>query len=254
MRFSSHLSIDDMKILLIAPDDKKFIAERRPNQKLSTHLGAVDLSKLKAGKIKSNIGQTFTAVPATFLDLLQNSRRGPAVVLPKDAAAIISNSGLSCSDFVVDIGTGSGWLAAMLAHAVGPKGSVATYEIRKEFAQLAERNFKFLELKNVKIKLQDATKKINEKNADLITVDLPEPWLVLQHAGKALKVGKFLVAYCPQITQVIEFVSKLGSGFRLEKVLEVQEREWNIKPQNNIARPQHNALTHTAFLVFSRKL
>lgn len=251
MRFSLHLSIDDMKFLLIAPDDKRFIVEQS-KQKLSTHLGAIDLSKLKAGKIKSNIGQTFTAVPATFLDLLQNSRRGPAVVLPKDAAAIISNSGLSCSDSVVDIGTGSGWLAAMLAHAVGPKGSVVTYEVRKEFAQLAERNFKFLELKNVKIKLQDATKKINEKNADLITVDLPEPWLVLQHAGKALKVGKFLVAYCPQITQVIEFVSKLGNSFRLEKVLEVQERDWNV--HDKVCRPQHNALTHTAFLVFARKI
>ncbi len=253
MRFSSHLSIDDMKFLLIAPDDKRFVVEKS-KQKLSTHLGAIDLSKLKAGKIKSNIGQTFTAVPATFLDLLQNSRRGPAVILPKDAAAIISNSGLSCSDSVVDIGTGSGWLAAMLAHAVGPKGSVVTYEVRKEFAQLAERNFKFLELKNVKIKLQDATKKINEKNADLITVDLPEPWLVLQHAGKALKAGKFLVAYCPQITQIIEFASKLGNGFRLEKVLEVQEREWNVKPESKICRPQHNALTHTAFLVFARKI
>jgi len=244
-----------MKYLLIAPDNKRFIVERKPNQKLSTHLGMIDLSKLKSGKIKSNIGQIFIVLEANFLDLLQNSRRGPAVVLPKDAAVIITNSGLNCSDSVIDVGTGSGWLAAMLAHAVGPKGKVTTYEIRKEFAQLAEKNFKFLELKNVKIKLQDATQKINEKNADLITIDLPEPWLILKHAETVLKAGKFLVAYCPQITQVIELSSHLNKhNFKLEKVLEVQEREWNVKPESKICRPQHNALTHTAFLVFCRKL
>jgi tRNA (adenine57-N1/adenine58-N1)-methyltransferase len=241
----------DMKFLLIAPDDKRYVVEMQKS-KFSTHLGAIDLSKLKIGKIKSNTGQTFTVLPANFSDLLQHSRRGPAVVLPKDAAAIISHSGLSCGDSIVDIGTGSGWLASQLAHAVGPKGKVITYEVRKEFAQLAERNFKFLELNNVRVKLQDATKKIDEKNVDLITVDLPEPWLILKNTGKALKAGKFLVAYCPQITQVIEFVSKLGNSFRLEKVLEVNEREWNV--HDKVCRPQHNALTHTAFLVFSRKI
>ncbi len=241
----------DMKFLLIAPDDKRYVIEKS-KQKLSTHLGAIDLSKLKIGKIKSNTGQTFTVVPANFSDLLQHSKRGPAVVLPKDASAIIINSGLSCGDAVVDIGTGSGWLASMLAHAVGSSGKIITYEIRKEFVLLAEKNFKFLELNNVKVKLQDATKKINEKNVDLITVDLPEPWLILKNTGKALKAGKFLVAYCPQITQVIELVSKLGNSFRLEKVLEVQEREWKV--HDKVCRPQHNALTHTAFLVFCRKL
>ena len=93
------------------------------------------------------------------------------------------------------------------------------------------------------------------KNTDLITIDLPEPWLILQHAGKALKAGKFLVAYCPQITQVIELSKHLNKhNFKLEKVLEVQEREWNVKPESKICRPQHNALTHTAFLLFARKI
>jgi tRNA (adenine57-N1/adenine58-N1)-methyltransferase len=242
----------NMKVLLIAPDDKRYVVEAGKG-KFSTHLGAIDLSKLKIGKIKSNTGQTFTVLPANFSDLLQHSRRGPAVVLPKDASAIIINSGLSCGDIVVDIGTGSGWLASMLGHAVGSNGKVITYEVRKEFAQLAEKNFKFLELKNVKVKLQDATKKIDEKNVDLITVDLPEPWLILKNTGKALKTGKFLVAYCPQITQVMELASNLEKhNFKLEKVIEIQEREWKV--HDKVCRPQHNALTHTAFPVFSRKI
>lgn len=241
-----------MKYLLFAPDGKQFLLEKGKG-KFSTHLGAIDLSKLKAGKIKSNMGKTFSAVEATFIDLLLNSRRGPAVVLPKDAAAIIMHSGLSCGDTVVDIGTGSGWLAAMLANAVGPKGKVITYEVRKEFAQLSEKNFKFLGLKNIKIKVQNPIKKMSEKNADLITVDLAEPHLMLANAQKSLKSGKFLVAYCPQMTQVQEFISHLGKhSFRLEKTLEIQEREWNI--HDKVCRPQHNALTHTAFLVFARKL
>ncbi|MEM2874365.1 MAG: tRNA (adenine-N1)-methyltransferase [Candidatus Nanoarchaeia archaeon] len=241
-----------MYFLLIAPDGKIFLVQKN-KQAFSTHLGVINLSKLKAGKIKSSTGQIFSVVKPTFADLLQYSKRGPAVVLPKDAAAIVMYSGLSCGDFCIDVGTGSGWLAAILANAVGPKGKVVTYETKKDFLQLAEKNFKFFGFKNIKTKLQDATQQIDEKNADLVTVDIAEPWLILPQAQKALKKGKFFVAYCPQITQVQEFVSNLNRySFRLEKILEIHEREWKI--YNKICRPQHDALTHTAFLVFARRI
>lgn len=241
-----------MSFLLIAPDDKTFLVEKGKT-KFSTHLGAIDLSKLKIGKIKSNLGHTFSVVEPTFLDLLLHSKRGPAVVLPKDAAAIIMRSGISAGAEIVDVGTGSGWLAAMLANAVGPKGKVVTYEVRKEFAALAERNFKFLGLKNVEVKLQDAIQKIDERDLDLITVDLPEPERILKEAEKALRPGRFLVAYCPQITQVQELVKNLKCEmWKLEKVLEVSEREWLVK--DKVCRPRHDCLTHTAFLVFCRRV
>src|SRR3990167_162362 len=40
-------------------------------------------------------------------------------------------------------------------------------------------------------------------------------------------------------------------NIKLSKVLEVLEREWKIA--GDIARPEHNMLGHTAFLVFARK-
>jgi tRNA (adenine57-N1/adenine58-N1)-methyltransferase len=183
-------------------------------------------------------------------DLLKKAKRGPAVVLPKDFGAIAANTGLGNGWKVVDAGTGSGWLAMQIANIIGKEGKVYTYEIRKEFAKLAKENF--AKFKNVQLKQKDIYRGIAEKNLDLITIDLQEPWKVVKHAEKSLKAGGFFVAYCPQITQVIQLAKEIKkTKLKLVHVSETIERPWII--DGRIARPEHNILVHTAFLVFARK-
>lgn len=187
-----------------------------------------------------------------FTDLFKKAKRGPQVILLKDAALIAAYSGLESGCKVVDAGTGSGWLAAYLAKITAPKGEVITYERRKEFVKLAKQNFKLFKLKNIKIKNKDIYDGISEKNLDLITLDLQEPWKVISSAEKALKSGGYLVVYSPQITQVIEFVNALkNSKFKVEKIIEVLERHWKV--DGKIARPEFQMLGHTGFLTFARK-
>jgi tRNA (adenine57-N1/adenine58-N1)-methyltransferase len=55
-----------------------------------------------------------------------------------------------------------------------------------------------LELKNLKVKKKSIYEGIEEKEVDIITLDLPEPWLAVGPAEAALKVGGFIVSYLPQ--------------------------------------------------------
>src|SRR3990172_10165602 len=140
-----------------------------------------------------------TMAQPNILDILKKSKRGPATILPKDFGAIVANTGLGNGNIVVDAGAGSGWLAMQLANVVGDEGKVITYESRKEFVQLAKKNFDTFGFANVKIKHKDITKGILEKNVDVITLDLQDSWKAVKHAEKALKSGGFLAVYCPQI-------------------------------------------------------
>ena len=188
-----------------------------------------------------------------LLDFLRKAKRGPAVILGKDFGAIAASTGVGAGWKVVDAGTGSGWLAMQLANVVGSDGKVFTYENRKEFAKIAKENFAKAGFENIKLKVKDIYKGISEKNLDLITIDLQESWKTVKHAEKSLAAGGYFVAYCPQITQVIQLVKEIQkTKLKLVKVSETIERPWMI--HDKIARPEHQILGHTAFLVFARKI
>ncbi|MFH0868827.1 MAG: methyltransferase domain-containing protein [archaeon] len=186
-------------------------------------------------------------------DILRKARRGPAVILPKDFGAIAANTGLGNGWTVVDAGTGSGWLAMQIANVAGAEGLVTTYEHREEFAKIAADNFKKFGFDGIKLKVKDIYKGIAERDLNLVTIDLQEPWKVVKHAEKSLENGGYFVAYCPQITQAIKLAKYLAkTKLKLVKVSETIERDWIV--EGKIARPEHHLLGHTAFLVFARKI
>ena len=160
-------------------------------------------------------------------------------------------TGINKKSTVVDAGTGSGALSCYLAHICK---QVTTYDLRPEFIKIAERNKRFLGIKNLKLKKGDIYKKIAERNIDLIALDLPEPWKALDNAAKSLKTGGYLVAYLPQITQVLEFIKQLDAhkNFVYLKTFENIQRRWEI--YSRVARPESKMIGHTAFIVFARKI
>lgn len=217
-------------------------------QKISTKFGEVSLEK--KGKTKSHLGKEFIVFEPTFADLYSAAKRGPQAVLLKDAALIAAYTGIGKNSKVVDAGTGSGWLASYLARVVAP-AKVISYEVRDDFIKIAKENLKFLEVKNVQIKNKNVYNGIEEKNRDLVTLDLPEPWQV-KNLKQALRIGGYVVAYLLQMTQVTEFVNFLEKeSFFIERVIEINEREWEVR--GRVARPKFQQLNHTAFLVFARR-
>ncbi|MBS3163345.1 methyltransferase domain-containing protein [Candidatus Woesearchaeota archaeon] len=231
-----------MKIL-ITKDGRKYLKED-----INVSLNEGNIKKVKLGKNKTHSGKIVYAINPSFTDLTRFMKRGPAIVRNKDIGLIITETGINKNSLAVDAGAGTGYLAAYLANICK---KVVTYENRKEFFKIASNNFKFLKLKNIKIKQKDIYKGISEKNLDLITLDLMEPWKVLKYAPKSLKLGGFLVCYLPTINQVDKLIKNIKEQFMLVKTSELIERKWET---NNMIRPESRMIGHTGFLVFVRKV
>ncbi|HIJ11481.1 TPA: hypothetical protein HA278_05480 [Candidatus Woesearchaeota archaeon] len=202
----------------------------------------------KDGVVKSNKGKAFTVVTPTFPDLWDGLKRGPQVMIQKDIGMILAKTGVNKDSICVDAGGGSGSLCLSLANVCK---KVHVYEINPEHYDVIQRNVKMFGISNLDLKQENVYKGIAEKNVDLITLDLPEPWQVIEHLGGALKQGGHVVVYLPNLPQVKMFIDSCRDGLQVIETLELIERKWKI--DGRIMRPEFNMLGHTGFLVFCRK-
>jgi len=176
-------------------------------------------------------------------------RRGPQVILPKDIGIILSYSGVNKNSVCVDAGTGSGWLAVSLARVAK---QVYSYDLREDFLKIAEHNKISLGLDNLELKQGDVFKKIDEKNVDIVTLDLPGAEKALRNVKKALVPDGMVVGYMPHMEQVKKYAMKLESlGFVEVHTVEVIVRDLLVRKEG--VRPTNTGLWHTAYLVFARK-
>lgn len=243
-----------IKKVLITEQGKKFFA-RNLDEDLHTQHGFVkkeDLKKAKEGDIlKSNTDKEFFIFSPSFIDLYRKIKRDAQIIPLKDIGLIIAETGISREIRVLDAGSGSGALACFLA-AIAKE--VITYEIREDFIEIVKSNIEFLGLKNVKVKNIDIYNNVDDKDIDVIILDLPEPWKALENCAKALKAGGFLVSYSPSVPQVADFVNAVrkNKDFVYLKTSEIAEREWEVEERR--VRPKSKGIGHSGFLSFARKV
>jgi len=246
--------MEAIKLVLVS-DTGKHLYVRKLKQDYHCQYGLVDkkqLQKIKnSGSVKTNTGVELFAFAPSFIDAYRKIKRVPQIIPLKDVAAIVAETGVNKNSLVVDAGAGSGALALFLANIAK---KVVSYEIRKDFAAVAEENIKFLKLKNVAVKNKDVYNGIDEKNVDLVTLDLPEPWKALGAADKALKTGGFVVSYSPTIPQVSDFVTAAAKNknFLHIKTIEIIQREWEFNER--VIRPKSQPIGHSGFMTFLRKV
>lgn len=240
--------------VLISDDRKRFFFK---GIDIHTKYGFVkkeDIIKAKLGsKVKTQLGKEFTVISPSFIDKYMRIKRGPQIIPLKDLGMFISETGLEPNWKIVDAGSGSGALACFLANLV-PKGKVYTYDIRDDHLAITQENIKFLGLKNITAKQLDIYKSIPHKNMNMVTLDLPEPWLALENCVKALISGGFILSYSPCIPQVSDFVEKVKKTKSLMylKTIELIEREWEFEERK--IRPKTQQIGHSGFLSLVRKI
>ncbi|MFL6635901.1 MAG: protein-L-isoaspartate O-methyltransferase family protein [Massilia sp.] len=120
---------------------------------------------------------------------------GDVMLAPKFEARILQETGVKKHETVLEIGTGSGYMAALLAHRAA---KVTTVEINPETADLAKKNLANAGIHNVTVETGNGTQGW-EKNApyDVIVISgalevLPEAIL------KQVKVGGRIAAIVGQ--------------------------------------------------------
>ena len=240
--------------LALFADGKKFFV-RDPSSDFHCQFGfvkAAELIKAKAGGIvKTNMGKELRVVPAGFVDYYGKIKRSAQIIPIKDVGSIITETGINSSSKVVDAGAGSGSLAILMANIVK---EVVTYEIRNDFIKIVKKNISDFGIKNLKIKKKDISLGITEKNVDLITLDIPDPWKALPNAAKALKPGGFIVSYSPTLPQVSDFAEAVDKNKSLARIktIEIIEREWDVEGRK--LRPKSQPIGHSGFLTFVRKI
>ena len=244
--------MDKIKKVLVNRFGKKFYFR---GSDVHTKFGVIkeqDIVKSKDGEIvKSNTNEEFFIISPSFQDIYRKIKRSPQIIPLKDLAFIVSETGVNKESTVMEAGTGSGASACFFANLVK---EVITYEIREDFLEIAKENIEFLNLKNVKVKNKDIYEGIEETDADLVLLDLPEPWKAIESAAKALKVGGFIVAYSPTIPQISDFVeaARKKDELLVLKIAEIAEREWEANERK--VRPKSQAIGHSGFMVIVRKV
>jgi tRNA (adenine57-N1/adenine58-N1)-methyltransferase catalytic subunit len=241
---------DIKKILIEQKTGKKFMVKDL-NDSFHTSNGVISSKDLRSNEnlVESSKGKKFFLIEPTFTDLWENLKRQSQIITQKDIGLILSKTGVNGKNKVVDAGGGSGSLGLSLANICK---EITIYEINPEHFDVVQKNIKLFGFKNVNLKQENVYEGIKEKNVDLITLDLPEPWKVTEHTSNALKYGGHLVIYLPNINQVKMFIdSTIRTPINVIEIIEIIERKWKI--ENRIMRPEFEMLGHTGFLVFCRK-
>jgi tRNA (adenine57-N1/adenine58-N1)-methyltransferase len=244
-------------VVLIDETNKRYFVNTQNKTDKIRGIGVFDpknLIGLEFGKQIEIGSKKFYILKPSVMDKLIALKRKAQIILPKDIAHIILYCSIKSGYNVFEAGLGSGSLTTSLASIVAPTGKVVSYDTRLDFIEHAMKNLKTTNLeKYVTILEKDVTKGISEKNLDAIILDIPNPWDVVSHAYKSLKVGGYLCCYSPLISQLEQTVKELRKLNFIEiKSFENIQREMIIGERGT--RPSFNMLGHTGYLTFARKI
>lgn len=120
---------------------------------------------------------------------------------------------------ILEVGTGSGWQAALLSRIVGAKGKVFTVEIIPELAEQARKNLAKLKIRNVEVVGGNGSLGLEKKapfDRIIITAAAPS---IPEALKKQLKIGGKLVAPVgDRYAQKMTLLKKTRKGFEAEEL------------------------------------
>ena len=132
---------------------------------------------------------------------------GQTISQPYTVAYMLQYLELEKGDKVLEIGTGSGWNAALMAELAGSKGKVYTIEIIQELVESARKKLK--KYKNVQVTLGTGAKGLRSHAPYDKIILTAAPEKIDEEFKKQLKIGGVLLAP----------VGKQGQTQRLIKIL-----------------------------------
>jgi tRNA (adenine57-N1/adenine58-N1)-methyltransferase len=231
-----------------------------PGKSFHTHRGALAhdaLIGLPDGSVVTSSGGTaYLALRPLLADYVLSMPRGAQIIYPKDAAQIVAMGDVFPGAKVLEAGAGSGALTCWLLRAVGSAGQVHSYELREDFAGIAQRNVEaFFGGPHPAWRLHVGdVAQATQTGFDRIILDMLTPWEALDLVERALVPGGVFIGYVattPQLSELVEALRERG-GFTEPRSWETLVRDWHA--EGLAVRPDHRMIAHTAFLVSTRRL
>jgi tRNA (adenine57-N1/adenine58-N1)-methyltransferase catalytic subunit len=245
-------------VLLFHTPRKKWLIRVAWDKKFHTHLGIIDVSSIigmeYGSAIRTTEGKLIFLMEPTIHDFIMKSERKTQIVYPKDLGYIVARTGLKNGSKVLEVGTGSGALATFMASIVKPEGHIYTFDVNSEFMEIAKRNLEKAGMAQyVTMHQHDPHQGVDIRNVDVATVDLGDPWTVIDQVYDALKGGGAFVAICPTMNQIEKTTTQLKkSGYADIDCVELMIR--NMEAREGMTRPSMRMIGHTTYLVFARKV
>lgn len=249
------------RIQLTDPKGKLYSFTITPGKEWHTHKGWIvhdELIGLPEGSVVSTTaGLKFTAFIPLLSDYVLSMPRGATIVYPKDAAMIVGVADIYPGSHVLEAGVGSGALSLSLLRAVGPDGSVDSFERRDDFAEIARANVAnyFGSLPSQWSLTVGSVQDIaTEKVYDRVVLDMLAPWECVDMAARVLRPGGVFLAYVATTTQLSATAEALKSDghFTEPESSETIVRGWHH--EGLAVRPQQRMIGHTGFLIQSRRM
>ena len=247
-------------VILRDRKEREYLKRLRMGIKISVRNGSIpveDLIGLEEGSmVRSSMNESFLVLRPTLAQLIPKLPRQAQVIYPKDTGLILIWADIYPGARVIEAGVGPGALTMALLRAVGPEGQVTSYEIREDFARMAQDNIAafYGPAPNWTVKIKDISQDIDETNVDRILLDLPNPWDVTENAWQALRPGGICMSFLPTVLQIKNWVDSLNEngGFACIETMENLVRPWHFKGLS--ARPEHRMVAHTGFITVARRL
>ena len=247
-------------VLFIDRKEREYLRVLRPGTRVHIRGGTMQADQLiglEEGRVVHNTAQEpFLMLRPGFAQLIPHLPRKAQVIYPKDIGPILMWGDIYPGATVVEVGTGPGALSMALLRSIGPAGRLISYEVRADFAEMAQANVRqfYGDAPNWSVKVADVMDGIEERDVDRMTVDLAEPWHLLPAAAAALRPGGLLLGYVPTVMQVKQFVDSLRAhgGFAAVQSFETLLRFWHVK--NLSIRPEHRMVAHTGFIIVARRV
>ena len=249
------------EIVLIWNEDRKksFLFQLREGGELGTHKGKIfhdDIAgKMEGSPVPSSTGAEFRVFRPFLSDRMMKVQRKTQIVYPKDAARLALCLDLKPGLRVIEMGTGSGAFAILLAQLVGPEGKVYTFDRREDFLKNAMQNIKRAGFEDRVVPGSlNAGDPFPVRDVDAIFLDLPEPWLAIPPSWEALLPGRPLACIVPTAEQLKNTVEKLKENrFAVMEVVEILERRILVRKREGV-RPFEKMVGFTGYLISARKL
>jgi tRNA (adenine57-N1/adenine58-N1)-methyltransferase len=246
-------------VLFFFNSSKKWLVKISKKEVLHTHIGILKhadaIGKEYGSKITTNKDKYVYLLKPTMYDYVMKIQHGTQIVYPKDLGYIAARAGIQNNQKIVEIGTGSASLTSFVASIVKPRGHVYTFDVDENFMKIAAKNLKkcgmdkYVTQQNLDIK---TVKNPPITDADVVLIDLGDPWTVIPQVRQMLKGSGAIFAICPTMNQL----EKLTIALVENEFTDIESTEHilrTIEAREGKTRHSFQGIGHTTYLCFARK-